>query len=182
MIGKPNAGGASRSIHALIAILMAAGAQACVGSEDGGTVRKDDRDVRDPSATSFGRDTAKAVSYYPVELVVDSEEPRKVTLHLIVTSEPTRAQKGATLRAALDSLSKADSALAAARAILYTGRRTPEAVDFIAAAWAEWVPPQGFQAAPVRSESRIYRIYVFHADPGWDGGRDVARESRQSDA
>ena len=165
--------------RALITIPAVSSALACVGSEDGGQV--EERDTRQPGATSFGRDTVSPLTYLPVEIVVESEEPRKLTLHLIVPPAPTRQQKMATLRAALDSLSRADSTLAAARAILYAGQPNPEAVDFIATGWAEWVPPEGFEEAPPRSPGRPYRVYVFHNDPGWNDGSDAATEGRGDD-
>lgn len=160
-----------RPLSVLATILIVGSPVGCVGSEPGseGTDRaRALGDTNNTPVTSFGRDTATALAYQPVKVEVESEQPRKVRLHLIVFQQPTRDQTRATMRAALDSLGGADSTLAAARAILYTGRPGRGGMDFVPAAWAEWVPPEGFDSARVRSADRIYRVYVFHTNPGWD--------------
>lgn len=69
---------------------------------------------------------------------------------------------------ALDSLARADSALVAARAIMYTGRLTsPREMTLFPSAWGLWIPPEGWDSATVESRSRLHRTFVYHGDPGW---------------
>lgn len=163
------------------ALVLAAGlAAACVGSEPGG--RSENRVEARTGSTEgrvFGRDTAKALRYHVAETRVESEVPRKVTLHLLVMGETTKQGISATLRSALDSLGRADSTLVAAQAVLYTIRAKPGIVDMVPTAWALWAPPEGWDSAGTGSGRGPYRTFVYHENPYGRAATAAARPSKE---
>ncbi len=157
---------------------------ACVGSEEGSrddSALERSQALQTPAAPSysFGRDTASVLSYRIAETVVDIEDPRKITVHILSFEKGETATVSATLRSTLDSIGSADPELAAARAILYTARtRENGIIDFVPAAWAVWAPPEGWSEAQVSSRSLPYRTIVYHTRPGWTGRQAEAGGGR----
>lgn len=155
--------------HSLVGLVLSTVfLAACVGSETGADSRAARDSVVNQRTRSAPRDTVSPAAYRVFQTNVDSESPRKVTVRLLVLGQASRAALNETLRAALDSLARSDSALVAARAILYTGRMTaPREMDLLPTAWGLWVPPEGWDSASVQSRERIHRTFVYSSNPRW---------------
>ncbi len=155
---------------------------ACVGSEAGADSRASRDSVVEQRTSNVPPDTVSPAAYRVFETEVDSESPRKVTVRLLVLGQAPRAALYKTLRAALDSLARSDSAIVAARAILYTPRMTaPREMDLIPAAWGLWVPPEGWDSATVESRDRIHRTFVYGSNPRWGARPTNSRAGGQDE-
>ena len=167
----------------LYTLVLATGlAAACIGSEPGG--RSENRVEARTGSTEgggkvFARDTAKALRYHVAQTLVESEVPRKVTLHLVVMGETTKQGISATLRSALDSLGRADTTLVAAQAVLYTIRARPGVVDMVPTAWALWAPPEGWDSAGTGSGKGPHRTFVYHENPYGRAAATAARSEEE---
>lgn len=170
-----------RKVACVFALACTAGlALACVGGErnvrsEAENARKPET-ARPPPTTLVLPDTVSPVDYQVFEKSLESEQPRKALIRLLVLSPAGRPALGKTLRVALDSLGRADSTLVAARAILYTGRTSgPSEMTLKPVAWGEWIPPEGWDRATAESRSRLHRTFVYHGDPGWSSLDSASR-------
>ena len=161
--------------YAPIAVLFLAGfALACVGSEpdaiDGGAGSAEEPpQTRIPPGVSVSMDTVSPTSYQLLREAVNSEDPLKVTLQVLVPSAATPVVVSKTLRVALDSLRRAESSLAAARIVAYVGRMTSSLeMKLYYAAWGEWVPPEGWDSTTNESLTRLHRTFTYSGRPEWD--------------
>lgn len=154
----------------------------CVGSEPGeqeDVVAREPQTKAPPSATIASADSVRPHDYIVFDPTVDSEDPRKVTIRLLVMAEATRSSAGKTLRVALDSLARNDSSLAAARAVLYVGRSIgARELELYPVAWGEWVPPEGWASATVGARNRLHRTFVYSGYPEWAVGYTPPAEER----
>jgi hypothetical protein len=157
-----------RSTAAVLGLLAAGFALGCVGSEKG---EGQDTQVILPDSVPpvlVYRDTVSPADYKIFNSVEASRRPKKVLYRLLVMQRATSEVLSKTLRVALDSIARTDSSLAAARAILYTFRRTgPTGGKLVPRVWGEWVPREGWDRAPPRSRKRVYRSYIYLGRPGW---------------
>lgn len=111
-------------------------------------------------------DTASPVPYHLFDAAVETADPKRLTLRLLVFDPRGEANVSKTLRAAFDSIAAADSQLVAARAIVYTTRAAGEReADLVPIAWGMWVPPEGWGAAERSSRRRFHRTYVYFGTP-----------------
>ncbi len=158
-----------RAIVSAAPPLLAAGlALACVGSEknEGQDTRVIARDSVPPAVTY--RDTVSPADYRIFQSVEATGHPKKMVYRLFVLQPASPDALSKTLRVALDSIAQADSSLAAARAVLYTFRRTgPSEGRLLPRVWGEWVPTEGWDRAPPRSAQGVYRSYIYRTNPGW---------------
>lgn len=152
-------------------VLVAGLALACVGSEpaeDDGSA-EEPLQTRLPPGTSISRDTVSPASYQLISKTVNSEDPLKVTLRVMVPSEATPVAVKKTLRLALDSLRRRDSSLAAARMLAYVGQiSNRREMKLYYAAWGEWVPLEGWDSTTSESLTRIHRTFTYSGRPEWD--------------
>jgi len=166
--------------------LLAASILACVGSESergsaGAAARREGEAVqrRQPTST-LEWDTVPALEYELFQASIDSEVPRKATYRFLLLQSGTTTALSKTMREVLDSLGRADTALVAARAVLYEYRPTgPRGGKVLPRAWGEWVPPEGWDGASADSRRRFHRSYIYHFDPGWSRSSHGASEAAQ---
>lgn len=147
-------------------------AAACVGSEGGrAATQKADQSTKPPqesSAQHVDFDTIPAAVYQVFDTTVDSQLPRKMTIRLVVLQPIAGLMVTRTLQQVLDSVAKADTTLAAARAILYTGQPSgPRRMRLQPTAYAEWLPPEGWDSAGTGHGHEVHRTYVYRGGPPW---------------
>jgi len=167
---------------ALLASLLA-----CVGESDRGLARAPAgregeavQQPRQPAGSSLEWDTIPALEYQLFDASIDSEVPRKATYRFLLLRSGTAAAVSKTMREVLDSLGRSDSALVAARAVLYEYRPTgPSGGKVLPRAWGEWVPPEGWDAATSASRQMFHRSYIYHFDPGWSQSSPSASDPAQ---
>lgn len=166
----------------LVAALLA-GLWACVGSETGGSTseRGNDQDAsrsRTPEnsgVSAIDLDTVSPLPYQVFEVVPSEDESKKVTYRLMSMRPGPQESMIKTVRLALDSLQRADTALVAVRAVLYAFRPTSRMEGkLIPVIWGEWIPPEGWDEASRTGRRRIHRSYVYALNPGW--GQSAAEE------
>lgn len=151
----------------------------CVGSEPRQEHEEEQTGVERPASdwVRVGRDTVTPATYQIFESQVTSESPRRATYRLVVMGRAEPDALGKAVRVALDSIGKADTTLAAARAILYQVRRVEaRRGELVPTVWGEWVPVEGWDGAGTRSPRRTYRTYIYHGDPGWKVAATETRE------
>jgi hypothetical protein len=159
-----------------LAVSLAA-LSACVGSE-GGERATSGASGRERSTAAAPRnereagavyaDTVTPAQYQLFKVDTESEEPKKVVYRMMVLERARAAALSKSVRLALDSLSRSDTSLVAARAIMYVfvpkdrsgGRLVP-------VVWGEWVPPEGWDKGTTRARERVHRSYIYSVDPGW---------------
>lgn len=144
-------------------------AMGCVGSEPR-QEREERADVERPDSglVRAGRDTVTPAPYQIFDSQVASERPRRTMYRLLVMGQTGPDALGKAMRVALDSIGKADTTLAAARAILYQVRRVEaRRGELVPTVWGEWVPVEGWEEVGARGPRKLYRTYVYHGDPGW---------------
>ena len=149
---------------------LSAFASSCVSNESGSERDATIETAGEGDGISGGSvyvDTVGPLPYEIFEQVVESEDPRKVTYQMMMLREGGFEAMSRTLRLALDSLSKADSSLVAARVTLF------EVVPLdnmrgklVARAWGEWIPREGWEGARSR-RGAPHRSYIYHENPGW---------------
>lgn len=149
-------------------------ALSCVGGENGAR-RADDggdppaeRTATRRATTTVDYDTIPVAEYQIFQTVVESEQPRKLTVRLLAGGSIDRFSAAKTLRTVLDSVSRADSLAVATRAVLYSplpGGAMEAELEPVA--FALWVPPEGWEGASEDSRGRLHRTYVYHGVPDW---------------
>jgi hypothetical protein len=168
-----------------LAVTLAA-VMACVGSETGErtTSASASQESNTAAAPENERetgavyvDTVTPARYQLFQTDTDSEVPKKVIYRMMVLERARLAALSKTMRLALDSLSRSDTSLVAARAILYvflpTDRSSGRLVPVV---WGEWVPPEGWDQGRTRTRERLHRSYIYSVDPGWYSEPTVEEE------
>ena len=164
-----------RTGRRILMVALLAGLWACVGSETGGsesdTASNQDasrkRTSENAGVSAAYLDTVSPLPYQVFEVVPTADESKKVTYRLMSLRPGPEESMIKTVRLALDSLQRADTTLAAVRAVLYAFRPTSRMEGkLIPVVWGEWIPPEGWdEAAPGRK--RIHRSYVYSVNPAW---------------
>lgn len=170
----------------ILVAVLAAGLCACVGSETGGTAsagRSSDQSASRQQAPAEARaksvdlDTVATLGYQVFEIVPDEDEPKRATYRLMSLRPGSPESMMKTVRLALDSLQRADTTLAAVRAVLYAFQPTaPMEGKLVPVVWGEWVPPEGWDDAGPSGRRRIHRSYVYAVNPQWDRTSAADRE------
>jgi len=148
-------------------------ASSCVSSE---TARRSDDNPAQEMADDAGEgesggsvyvDTISPLPYEVFEQVVNSEDPKKLTVRMMMLREGSWEALSRTLRLALDSLTSADSSLVAARVTFYEIMPVDNTRgNLVARAWGEWIPREGWDKARSGSDV-LHRSYIYHTNPGW---------------
>jgi hypothetical protein len=160
-----------------LAVALAA-ISACVGSETGERATSAAAGRESSAAAARGNerrasgvyaDTVTPAEYQLFQVDTDSEEPKKVIYRMMVLERARAAALSKTVRVALDSLSRSDTSLVAARAILYVFvPKDRSGGKLVPVVWGEWVPPEGWNEGRTRASQRIHRSYIYSVDPGWN--------------
>lgn len=155
----------SRLWVALAAVAGVAGAAGAACGDSGRAPRPPERAdaarPREPAYTA-GPDTASPVPYLVFDPKVETEDPRRLTLRMLVFQPENTAGVAKSVRLAFDSVAAADARVVAARAILYAPRaRSQSQADLVPIGWAAWVPPEGWASVGPDSRRRIHRTHVY---------------------
>ena len=123
----------------------------------------------DPSAVSGEIPDVEPVGYSVFDEIAEAEPPRRVTLHMLVSTDATRDQLRATLTHVLEEKAEADSETVALRAIGYRPSPGPGTeVELVPFVWAEWLPNEGWYEATADARESLHRIYFYHElAPEW---------------
>lgn len=173
------------SVQVLLGLFIVL-AMACVQGEDRTRqTRAADDTVQDAREAVTGRkartgatsyvdyDTIAAAEYRVFDTTLNSERPKKLTLRLVAMGTASEFEAAKALRSVLDSIAEVDTAVVAARAILYQALQTgPREAQLLPIGFALWLPPEGWDGATEDSRSRLHRTYVYQGAPDWlAGGR-----------
>lgn len=160
-----------------LAVALAA-LSACVGSETGDRATSAAAGRESSTAAAAGNerkagavyaDTVTPAKYQLFQVDTDSEEPKKAIYRMMALERARAAALSKTVRLALDSLSRSDTSLVAARVILYVFVPTERSGGkLVPAVWGEWVPPEGWDEGRTRDSERFHRFYIYSGDPGWN--------------
>lgn len=152
---------------ALALLVLAALAAAC----------EPDRPQRarpEPASVGGGAEAGEVPVVEPIAYQVFNEEPAsfapgRLTLHVLVPADATDEQIRQMLVKLLTQRGESDTTLLGLRAIAYRPvARSSREADLLPAAWAEWLPPEGWVDATPASRARIHRVYTyFGAEPEW---------------
>jgi hypothetical protein len=125
-----------------------------------------ERAARERGAAYSAPDTARPAALQVFERVVESESPRRLTLRLLVLEHTTEAGISKGLRLLFDSVAHADTALAAARAIVYGAiPSSAREAELVPVAWGYWIPPEGWEHLAPDARKRVHRSYIYFGVP-----------------
>ncbi|NIR44074.1 MAG: hypothetical protein GWN99_06110 [Gemmatimonadetes bacterium] len=155
-----------RFVTAVLAAAALGGVAACVGERSDDEAAGDDVPaVEFPEDYPKGRagvDTAAPVDYQVFDSVVHEEDPRKVEFRVLALSSANRSSLSKTLRLVLDSIGRADSALVAARGVIYVYDPTaPRRGNVVPRLWGVWVPGVGWDSATAESREEPHVVYTY---------------------
>lgn len=150
-------------------LMLAAGLFA-IGCDSAGEDRPQDAPAAEqasrPAPSSGERPEAEAVTAQIFDEVVEPEDPRRVTYHVLVSRDASRDELRETLSGLMAAEAERDSTLVAARAVGYYGVQTSATeADMLAFVWAEWLPVEGWYDATDASRTSIHRVYFYPETP-----------------
>lgn len=107
----------------------------------------------------------------PVDVVIMSRawiedpSPGRIVLHLLVPAGSSTEQIRQSVIRTLNEQGQEDDSIIAIRAVIFAQPEV-EGANLAPVGWAEWVPPQGWDA--VRRRAGFYRTNIFlGAQPEW---------------
>jgi len=112
---------------------------------------------------------AEPVAYQIFDDTLEPTAPRRVTLHMLVSTAADRNQLRATMAEAITSAVDQDPEAVAIRVIGYRPRQTaPDEAEMEPFVWAEWLPNEGWYEATEASRDGLHRMYFYHpVAPPW---------------